>query len=301
MMFATRAMRAARATYATHSSASTPAAATAATSVLTSLAIGLTGVLGGSLAVYAGVTAADEARARDASAHGAAQTSSSTPSDAARGSASAKSAEGDEKKKKDKDKDKATVKSEAELFHAHELQKRRVHVIGRIDDRSVKSACGSLFYLNDVDDKLPIVMYLNSGGGSVTAGLALYDTMKHVSAPVYTVCVGHCESMAAILLAAGDRRFAMPNARIMIHQPSHVIERSTTSDVIIKAEKAENTRRRLAKLISDSTGQTEDTVNKAIERNTYMNAQEAKAFNVIDEVIVSQHELKNEPKKVDAP
>ena len=147
-------------------------------------------------------------------------------------------------------------------------------------------------------------MYLNSGGGSVTAGLAIYDTMRHVGAPVHTVCLGHCESMAAILLAAGERRYATPNARIMIHQPSHVIERSTTSDVIIKAEKAENTRRRLAKLICDNTGQSEDAVNKAIERNTYMNADEAKAFGVIDEVIVSQRELKQEQtksKKVGAP
>ena len=235
-------------------------------SAATSLAIGLAGACAGSLAAY--VALGERV---------------TTPTSASASSSDAKK--------------KAVVKSEAELFHSHELAKRRVHVIGRIDDKSAKSACGSLFYLNDVDATTPIVMYLNSGGGSVTAGLAIYDTMRHVAAPVHTVCLGHCESMAAILLAAGERRYATPNSRVMIHQPSHVIERSTTSDVIIKAEKAENTRRRLAKLICDNTGQSEDAVNKAIERNTYMNADEAKAFGVIDEVIVSQRELKQEQTK----
>ena len=135
------------------------------------------------------------------------------------------------------------AKSDGELFYAQLLSQRRVFLNGRVDDKSAHSVIGKLLFLDAVDHEKPIILYINSGGGVVTSGLAIYDVMQHVRPPVYTVCLGHAESMAAVLLSAGERghRYALPNARVMIHQPHHVISGQTT-DIIIKASKAERTR-----------------------------------------------------------
>lgn len=135
-------------------------------------------------------------------------------------------------------------------------------------------------------------MYINSGGGVVTSGLAIYDVMMHVRPPVYTVCLGHAESMAAVLLCAGERghRYALPNSRIMIHQPHHVIS-GQTSDIIIKAHKAEHTREALSNIIEKHSGRGAKEVNAALERDTYMTAKEAKAFGIVDKEIVSITEM----------
>jgi len=128
------------------------------------------------------------------------------------------------------------AKSDADLFYGQLLTQRRIFLNGRVDDRSAHTLVGKMLFLDAADPHTPIVMYINSGGGVVTAGLAMYDVMMHVRPPVYTVCLGHAESMAAVLLCAGEKghRYALPNSRIMIHQPHHVIS-GQTSDIIIKA------------------------------------------------------------------
>ena len=127
------------------------------------------------------------------------------------------------------------AKSEGDLFYAQLLTQRRIFLNGRVDDKSAHNLVGKMLFLDAVDPETPIVMYINSGGGVVTSGLAIYDVMMHIRPPVYTVCLGHAESMAAVLLCAGEKghRYALPNARIMIHQPHHVIS-GQTSDIIIK-------------------------------------------------------------------
>ena len=148
------------------------------------------------------------------------------------------------------------------------------------------------------DPDTPIVMYINSGGGVVTSGLAIYDVMMHVRPPVYTVCLGHAESMAAVLLCAGEKghRYALPNSRIMIHQPHHVIS-GQTSDIIIKAHKAEHTREALSKIIEKQSGRGAKEVNAALERDTYMTAGEAVKFGIVDKEITGIGEMGIAPPK----
>ena len=184
------------------------------------------------------------------------------------------------------------AKSDGELFYAQLLSQRRVFLNGRVDDKSAHSVIGKLLFLDAVDHEKPIILYINSGGGVVTSGLAIYDVMQHVRPPVYTVCLGHAESMAAVLLSAGERghRYALPNARVMIHQPHHVISGQTT-DIIIKASKAERTRGSLSAIIQKHTGKGAEEVEAALERDTYMTAEEAVAFGIVDRAAVSAADL----------
>jgi len=184
------------------------------------------------------------------------------------------------------------AKSDSELFYAQLLSQRRVFLNGRVDDKSAHSVIGKLLFLDAVDHEKPIILYINSGGGVVTSGLAIYDVMEHVRPPVYTVCLGHAESMAAVLLCAGERghRYALPNARVMIHQPHHVISGQTT-DIIIKASKAERTRGSLSAIIQKHTGKGAEEVEAALERDTYMTAEEAVAFGIVDRAAVSATDL----------
>lgn len=184
------------------------------------------------------------------------------------------------------------AKSDSELFYAQLLSQRRVFLNGRVDDKSAHTVIGKLLFLDAVDHEKPIILYINSGGGVVTSGLAIYDVMQHVRPPVYTVCLGHAESMAAVLLCAGERghRYALPNARVMIHQPHHVISGQTT-DIIIKASKAERTRGSLSAIIQKHTGKGAKEVEAALERDTYMTAEEAVAFGIVDAAVVSAADL----------
>ena len=179
------------------------------------------------------------------------------------------------------------AKSDGELFYAQLLSQRRVFLNGRVDDKSAHGIIGKLLFLDAVDAEKPVVLYINSGGGVVTSGLAIYDVMQHVRPPVYTVCLGHAESMAAVLLCAGapGHRYALPNSRVMIHQPHHVIS-GQTSDIVIKSAKAERTRASLANIIANHTGRGMKEVSDALERDTYMSAEEAKAFGIVDHCVV---------------
>ena len=184
------------------------------------------------------------------------------------------------------------AKSDSELFYAQLLSQRRVFLNGRVDDKSAHGLIGKLLFLDQVDPESPIVLYINSGGGVVTSGLAIYDVMEHVRPPVYTVCVGHAESMAAVLLSAGAKghRYALPNARVMIHQPHHVISGQTT-EILIKSKKAERTRRSLADILRKHTDKSAAEIADALERDTYMSAKEAVAFGIVDKEIVGVGEI----------
>lgn len=148
------------------------------------------------------------------------------------------------------------------------------------------SVIAQLLYLESVDSTKPIHLYINSPGGTVTDGLAIYDTIQYVKAPVYTVAMGLAASMGSLLLAAGaaGNRMALPNARVMIHQP-HGGAQGQASDIAIQAKEILYTRNRLNEIYVKHTGQSLDVIEKSMERDNFMSAQEALEFGLIDKVI----------------
>ena len=148
------------------------------------------------------------------------------------------------------------------------------------------SVIAQLLYLESVDSTKPIHLYINSPGGTVTDGLAIYDTIQYVKAPVYTVAMGLAASMGSLLLAAGaaGHRMALPNARVMIHQP-HGGAQGQASDIAIQAKEILYTRNRLNEIYVKHTGQPLDVIEQSMERDNFMSAQEALAFGLIDKVI----------------
>ncbi|CAL6403450.1 unnamed protein product [Bathycoccus prasinos] len=228
-----------------------------------------------------------------------------TPTGAAPTSTTTTPAKNKEKKKEKKESSSSSssssnggVKSEADLLFNLHNKARTVFVTGTIDDRLSHRVVAQLVHLNNENAKLPIVIVINSGGGVVTSGYAILDTMKALDAPIVTYAVGHAESMAAILLAAGEkgRRFCAPNARIMIHQPHHSMS-GMTSDILIKATKAEETRNALTMSLVETTGRTFEEVEKALDRNTYLFAESAKQFGIVDRVCVNWKDLTTEEEK----
>uniref|UniRef100_A0A7S2MKF4 ATP-dependent Clp protease proteolytic subunit n=1 Tax=Octactis speculum TaxID=3111310 RepID=A0A7S2MKF4_9STRA len=139
-------------------------------------------------------------------------------------------------------------------------------------------------------------MYVCSGGGQVYPGLSIIDVMEYISSPVHTICVGHAESMAAILVAAGahGHRHSMPHSRFMLHEPSVGMGRNTTTDLLIQAKEFEQTRERLVEVLAKHTTRTRDTIISEIERNHYMSPTEATCFGLIDGII-AKREIKYEP------
>jgi ATP-dependent Clp protease protease subunit len=168
------------------------------------------------------------------------------------------------------------------------LEDRIVFLGSPIGDGLANSIIAQLLYLQKADKNRDIHLYVNSPGGSVSAGLAIYDTMQYVSCPVETVCVGMAASMAAVLLAAGTpgKRFALPHARIMLHQPWGGVQ-GTAADVEIEAEEILEARAILSRIIAKHTGRTFEQVEKETERNRYLSAKAAREYGVIDEVVES--------------
>ena len=165
--------------------------------------------------------------------------------------------------------------------------KDRIILLGtEIDDDVANAIVAQMLFLESEDPDKEINLYVNSPGGSVTAGLAIYDTMQYVRPPVATICVGQAASMGAVLLLAGakGKRQALPNARIMVHQPMGGA-RGQASDVEIHAREILRMRAMLNDLISKHTGQTLDRVEKDTDRDYFMGAQEAKTYGIIDEVV----------------
>jgi ATP-dependent Clp protease protease subunit len=167
------------------------------------------------------------------------------------------------------------------------LQDRIVLLGGEVTDESANLIVAQLLFLQSQDAKKTINMYINSPGGSVTAGLAIYDTMQFISCPVATYCIGQAASMGAVLLTAGakGKRFALPNARIMIHQPLiHGEIVAPASDIQIQAEEMLRIRGITGKILAETSGHTIEEIDRDTERDNFMSAEEAKAYGLVDKV-----------------
>ena len=169
------------------------------------------------------------------------------------------------------------------------LQDRIVLLGGEVTDDSANSIVAQLLFLQSQDAKKEISMYINSPGGSVTAGLAIYDTMQFISCPVATYCIGQAASMGAVLLTAGakGKRYALPNARIMIHQPWGGAE-GKASDIEITAREILRLKAKLNEILAKHSGRSLDEVVRDTDRDHFMSAAEAKDWGLIDKVIEAQ-------------
>lgn len=165
------------------------------------------------------------------------------------------------------------------------LKERLIFITGPIDDTTASLVCAQLLFLESENPKKDIAIYINSPGGYVTAGLAIYDTMQYIRCPISTVCIGQAASMGSLLLAAGDKgnRIALPNSRVMVHQPSGGY-RGVASDIERHAEEIIDLKKRLNDIYVKHTGQNYATIEKKLDRDTFMTAEEAKEFGIIDTV-----------------
>ena len=163
---------------------------------------------------------------------------------------------------------------------------RIVFITGEIEDNMANAICAQLLFLQSQDSEKTISIYINSPGGSVTAGLAIYDTMNFVTCPIATYCIGQAASMGAVLLSAGnkDMRYALPNARIMIHQPSGGC-RGQASEIEISYKEIQRLKDILNGILAKNTGKTLSDIEKNTDRDTFMSAEAAKKFGLIDKVI----------------
>ncbi len=166
------------------------------------------------------------------------------------------------------------------------LEDRIVFISGEIDDASANTIVAQLIYLEAKNPEKDICVYINSPGGSVTAGMAIYDTMKYVKCDVSTICIGLAASMGAFLLAAGTKgkRFCLPNSEVMIHQPLGGAQ-GQASDIEITANHIIKTKKKMIEMLSKNTGQTIKKVEKDVDRDFFMSADEAVAYGLVDKVI----------------
>lgn len=166
------------------------------------------------------------------------------------------------------------------------LKERIIFLSGPVNDQVSSLIVAQLLFLESEDPKKDIFFYINSPGGVVTSGLAMYDTMNYIKPDVSTVCIGQAASMGSLLLAAGTKgkRFALPNSRIMIHQPSGGYQGQAT-DIEIHAQETLNIKRRLNDIYTKHTGQKLSVIEKSMERDNFMSAIKAKEFGIVDEVI----------------
>jgi ATP-dependent Clp protease, protease subunit len=166
------------------------------------------------------------------------------------------------------------------------LKERILFVTGAVDDAVSSLVVAQLLFLEADNPKKEISMYINSPGGVVTSGLAVYDTMQFVRPPISTLCIGQAASLGSLLLAAGakDLRFALPNARIMIHQPSGGFQGQAT-DIMLHAQEIVNMKARLNEIYVKHTGQPLKKIEDAVERDTFLTAEMAKDFGIVDKVI----------------
>jgi ATP-dependent Clp protease, protease subunit len=171
------------------------------------------------------------------------------------------------------------------------LKERVIFITGPIEDYGASLITAQLLFLEAENPKKEIHMYINSPGGLVTSGLAIYDTMQYVRPPVQTFCIGQAASAASLLLCAGKKgeRFALPNARILVHQPSASYY-GQAADIARHAQEIVKLKRRLNEIYAKHTGQTVEAVEKMLDRDTYMTGEEAKNFGLLDQVMVRRPE-----------
>jgi ATP-dependent Clp protease, protease subunit len=169
------------------------------------------------------------------------------------------------------------------------LKERIVFLASDVNDVSASLITAQLLFLESEDPDKDIYLYVNSPGGSVTAGLAIYDTMQYIRPPVSTLCIGQASSMGAILLAAGaaGKRYALPHARIMIHQPMGGVQ-GQASDIAIQAKEILRVREELNHILAKHSGQSLDVIEKETDRDRFMTGEEAKVFGIVDQVITSR-------------
>jgi len=169
------------------------------------------------------------------------------------------------------------------------LKERIIFLTGGVDDGVASLVCAQLLFLESENPTKDISFYINSPGGIVTSGLAIYDTMHYIRPDVSTVCIGQAASMGSFLLSAGakGKRFSLPNARVMIHQPSGGAQGQAT-DIEIQAKEILSLRSRLNSIYAENTGQPVKVIEEAVERDNFLSPDEAKAFGLIDEVVTSR-------------
>ena len=181
------------------------------------------------------------------------------------------------------------------------LFRERIIFLGfPIDDEVSNIIVSSLLLLDSDNPEKDIMLYINSPGGAITAGMAIYDTMKHIRADVSTICMGEAASMGAFLLSAGTKgkRMSLKHSRIMIHQP-HGGARGQASDIIIEAKEIGRMKKLMNQLLSESTGQSLNRIEKDTERDFYMSAEEALTYGIIDKVIENSEDTKTNTKTSD--
>lgn len=166
------------------------------------------------------------------------------------------------------------------------LKERIIFLTGPVYDQVASVICAQLLFLESDNPSKDIAFYINSPGGVVSAGLAIYDTMQYVRSPISTLCIGQAASMGSLLLCAGakGKRFATPNSRVMVHQPSGGAQ-GQASDIEIQAREILTLRKRLNEIYVHHTGQELSAIEEKLERDTYMSAQEALAFGLVDQVV----------------
>ncbi len=169
------------------------------------------------------------------------------------------------------------------------LKERIVFVSGPIEDTIATLVTAQLLFLEAENPKKEVSMYINSPGGLVTAGLAIYDTMQYIRPPVATLCIGQAASAASLLLCAGEKgqRFALPNSRVMLHQPSGGAQGQAT-DIARHAQEIVKLKRRLNEIYARHTGQAVEAIEKALDRDYFLTAEEAKTFGLIDQVFTKR-------------
>ena len=191
-----------------------------------------------------------------------------------------------------------TSKGERSYDIYSRLLKERIVFLGEeVNDVSASLVVAQLLFLDAEDPGKDIHLYINSPGGSVTAGMAIYDTMQYIKSDVCTICIGMAASMGAFLLAAGKKgkRFALPNSTIMIHQPLGGVQ-GQASDIKIHADHMVRTREKLNKILSERTGQPLEKIQEDTERDNYMTAEQAKEYGLIDEVMENINNIGKENK-----
>ena len=178
------------------------------------------------------------------------------------------------------------------------LKERIIFLADEVNDQTASLVVAQLLFLESEDPNKDIQLYINSPGGSVTAGMAIYDTMNYVKCDVSTICIGMAASMGAFLLSSGakGKRFALPNAEVMIHQPSGGAKGQAT-EIQIVAENILKTKKKLNEILAANTGQTVETITKDTERDNFMSAEEAKAYGLVDEIVENRKDTETEEDK----
>ena len=178
------------------------------------------------------------------------------------------------------------------------LKERIIFLADEVNDQTAGLVVAQLLFLESEDPNKDIQLYINSPGGSVTAGMAIYDTMNYVKCDVSTICIGLAASMGAFLLSSGakGKRLALPNAEIMIHQPSGGAKGQAT-EIQIVAENILKTKQKLNEILAKNTGQTVKRIAEDTERDNFMSAEEAKAYGLVDDIVLNRKETEKDAKK----